>query len=80
MATLETLQLVPTEAVSRQISRWVSIGTAGAAVFLGLVALYHVNRSPRTDDAEVFANFIGMAPQVEGPIIRLNVRDNQFVK
>jgi membrane fusion protein, multidrug efflux system len=30
--------------------------------------------------AEMFANFIGIAPQVEGPIIRLNVRDNQFVK
>jgi len=28
----------------------------------------------------VFANFIGIAPQVAGPIVRLNVRDNQFVK
>ena len=28
----------------------------------------------------LFANFIGIAPQVEGPITRLNVRDNQFVK
>ena len=42
--------------------------------------LYHVNHHPRTDDAEIFANFIGIAPQVEGPIIRLNVRDNQLVK
>src|ERR1700686_3644967 len=51
-----------------------------AAVVLGLVALFEVNRQPRTDDAEVMANFIGIAPQVEGPIVRLNVRDNQFVK
>ena len=50
------------------------------AVALGLVALYQVNAWPRTDDAEVVANFIGIAPQVEGPILRLNVRDNQFVK
>jgi len=42
--------------------------------------LYHANHYPRTDDAEVFANFIGIAPQVEGPIMHLNVRDNQFVK
>jgi multidrug efflux system membrane fusion protein len=51
-----------------------------AALALGLVVLYHTNRYPRTDDAEIFANFIGIAPQVEGPLTRLNVRDNQFVK
>ena len=50
------------------------------AVALGLVVLYRVNSYPRTDDAEILANFIGIAPQVEGPILRLNVRDNQFVK
>src|SRR3984885_11369640 len=50
------------------------------AVALGLVVLYHVNSYPRTDDSEIVANFIGIAPQVEGPILRLNVRDNQFVK
>jgi multidrug efflux system membrane fusion protein len=50
------------------------------AVVLGLLVLYRQNHHPRTDDAEVFANFIGIAPQVEGPLIRLNVRDNQFVK
>jgi multidrug efflux system membrane fusion protein len=51
-----------------------------AAVALGLMVLYRVNSYPRTDDAEILANFIGIAPQVEGPILRLNVRDNQFVK
>jgi len=64
----------------KQLSRWVSIAVVVAAILLGLAVLYHTNYSPRTDDAEVFANFIGIAPQVEGPIIRLNVRDNQFVK
>jgi multidrug efflux system membrane fusion protein len=62
------------------LGRWVSVGIVIAAVVLGLVVLYHTNYYPRTDDAEVFANFIGIAPQVEGRIIRLNVRDNQFVK
>ena len=51
-----------------------------AAIALGLLVLHLWNYHPRTDDAEVLANFIGMAPQVEGRIIRLNVRDNQFVK
>jgi membrane fusion protein, multidrug efflux system len=64
----------------RQLSHWVSIGIVGLACLLGLFILYRVTHYPRTDDAEVFANFIGIAPQVEGPIIHLNVRDNQFVK
>ena len=44
------------------------------------MVLSHTNRYPRTDDSEIVANFIGIAPQVEGPILHLNVRDNQFVK
>jgi membrane fusion protein, multidrug efflux system len=56
------------------------IAIVSAAVLLGLVALFETNRQPRTDDAEVLANFIGIAPQVEGPIAHLNVHDNQFVK
>jgi multidrug efflux system membrane fusion protein len=62
------------------LSRKFTVGVALAAVALGLVALYHTHHNPRTADAEVFANFIGIAPQVEGPIVHLNVRDNQFVK
>jgi multidrug efflux system membrane fusion protein len=62
------------------LSSRISIGVALAAVALGLIVLYHANHSPSTDDAEIFANFIGIAPQVEGPIIHLHVRDNQFVK
>src|SRR5215831_5225044 len=64
----------------KPLGHWVSVGIVIAAVSLGLGVLYHTNQYPRTDDAEVFANFIGIAPQVEGPILRLNVRDNQFVK
>src|SRR5579864_2091391 len=65
---------------SHRLGLSVSIGIVTAAVILGLIVLYHENYHPRTDDAEVFANFIGIAPQVDGPLIRLNVRDNQFVK
>ncbi len=62
------------------LGRGLSIVFVAAAVVLGLVVLDHANQYPRTEDAEVFANFIGIAPQVDGPLIRLNVQDNQFVK
>src|ERR1700720_4539707 len=74
------MELEPTATTTRQLSRWVTIGILLGAIVLGLAVLYHTNHSPRTDDAEVFANFIGIAPQVEGPIVRLNVHDNQFVR
>ncbi len=60
---------------------WVALSSI--VVLALLVTFLAVLRSvvnPRTDDAEVFANFIGMAPQVEGPIVELPIRDNQYVK
>jgi multidrug efflux system membrane fusion protein len=45
-----------------------------------LIAVGRAVENPRTDDAEVLANFIGMAPQVDGPIMQLPIRDNQYVK
>src|SRR5580704_4269163 len=61
-------------------ARWLSIGIVVVALALGLVVLSRTTRHPRTDDATVLANYIGIAPQVEGPLVRLNVRDNQLVK
>ena len=62
------------------IGRILSALIVTAAIVLGLVVVDHTNYYPRTDDSEILANFIGIAPQVEGPLIHLNVRDNQFVK
>jgi multidrug efflux system membrane fusion protein len=48
---------------------------------VGLIVVYAVTtRQPQTDDAEIFANYIGIAPVVGGPILHLNVADNQHVK
>jgi membrane fusion protein, multidrug efflux system len=59
---------------------WVlSAAIVTGALLLGLVVIYRANYYPRTEDSEILANFIGIAPQVEGPILRLHVRDNQFV-
>ena len=62
------------------VGRILSALIVTGAIVLGLVAVYHTNHYPRTDDSEILANFIGIAPQVEGPLVRLNVHDNQFVK
>jgi multidrug efflux system membrane fusion protein len=50
------------------------------AILTGAATLYTVSSYPRTDDAEVVANVIGMAPLVAGPVVELPVHDNDFVK
>jgi membrane fusion protein, multidrug efflux system len=63
----------------KQLGRIVSYSIIAAAIITGLICVSETTRYPRTDDAEVFANFIGIAPQVEGPITQLAVQDNAFV-
>jgi multidrug efflux system membrane fusion protein len=62
------------------LGRLIGIGILIGALILGVTILRRTSFYPRTDDAEVLANFIGIAPQVEGPILHLHVHDNQFVK
>jgi multidrug efflux system membrane fusion protein len=70
----------------RDYSRLHIIGrTIGVAIVIGAVAagVYAIRLNfvrPRTDDATVRANIVGIAPQVSGPIVDLRVTDNQFVK
>jgi multidrug efflux system membrane fusion protein len=63
-----------------RLGKIVSVAIPAAALLTGLLVVRNTVEYPRTDDAEVFANFIGIAPQVEGPIINLPVEDNAFVK
>jgi membrane fusion protein, multidrug efflux system len=62
------------------IGRVLSVLIVIGAIAMGLAVVNHNNSYPQTDDAEILANFIGIAPQVEGPLVRLIVHDNQFVK
>src|SRR5215467_3029139 len=70
----------------RDYSRLHIIGrTIGVAIVIGAVAtsIYAIRLNfvnPRTDDAAVRANVVGIAPHVSGPIVDLRVADNQFVK
>jgi membrane fusion protein, multidrug efflux system len=70
----------PNPKMGKLVGRALSVAIVISALALGLVVLYNINYYPRTADCEIFANFIGIAPQVEGPILRLNVHDNEFVK
>ncbi|HZD50781.1 MAG TPA: HlyD family efflux transporter periplasmic adaptor subunit [Silvibacterium sp.] len=63
----------------KRLGRIVSYSIIAAAAITGLICVRETTLYPRTDDAEVFANFIGIAPQVEGPITQLAVQDNAFV-
>jgi membrane fusion protein, multidrug efflux system len=60
--------------------RVITVASILLAAITGLLVIRQVTINPRTDDAEVFANYIGMAPLVNGPIIKLYVADNQQVK
>ena len=65
---------------SNRVGRVISVAIILSAVITGLLVVHQVTANPRTDDAEIFANYIGIAPLVNGPIIHLHVADNQFVK
>ncbi|HMD21388.1 MAG TPA: biotin/lipoyl-binding protein [Alloacidobacterium sp.] len=62
-----------------RIGRIISVASILCAIITGLLVIRATTLNPRTDDAEVFANFIGVAPVVSGPIVKLTVADNQLV-
>ena len=74
--------MLENETTPRQqfLGKVVSVVIILAALVTGLLVVSKTSRYPRTDDAEVFANFIGIAPQVDGPITKLAVQDNAFIK
>jgi len=49
-------------------------------VLLLLLVIWHLDQSPRTDDAYAYADTIDVVPEVNGRIISLPIRDNQAVK
>ena len=60
--------------------RIISIAAIAGVVVLTLWVWSIIEHHPRTDDAIVQANIIGIAPRVRGQIIKLNVQDNQQVQ
>jgi multidrug resistance efflux pump len=64
----------------RRLGRLLGIGIIAAATVAGLVVWAASYRHPRTDDAAVRANVVGIAPHVGGPIVELPIVDNQHVR
>jgi membrane fusion protein, multidrug efflux system len=64
----------------KRLGRRILIGVVIAAALSLLVSIYQVDRHPRTDDANVWANYIEIAPEVSGRLVQLPVKDNAFVK
>ena len=57
-----------------------SAAIVAAAIVVGLYVARLYYEYPRTDDAYVRANWVGIAPHVSGPITELPIVDNQYVK
>lgn len=57
----------------------ISLAAYAAAVLTALEVYRNIRINPRTEDAQVRANMIGVSPQVGGAITAIHVRDNQQV-
>jgi multidrug efflux system membrane fusion protein len=62
------------------LGKIISVAIIVTAVVLGLLVWGIIERHPRTDDATVRANVVGIVSRVRGPIVKLQVQDNQAVK
>jgi membrane fusion protein, multidrug efflux system len=62
------------------IRRITTLIIVAGAILITIYVWGILERRPRTDDATVRANIVGIAPRVAGQIINLNVQDNQAVK
>src|SRR4030095_2558108 len=62
------------------LGKIISVVIIVAAVVLALCVWGIIEKHPRTDDATVRANVIGIVPRVRGLIVKLHVQDNQAVK
>ena len=72
------------EQPSRQLPRKVigiliSVLILAAAFLAALLVYENIRINPRTEDAQVRANVVGVSAQVGGAITEIHVKDNQLV-
>jgi multidrug efflux system membrane fusion protein len=61
------------------VGRAVAIGSLVAALLLAIVAILRLDRRPRSQDAFVYADSTGIAPEVSGRVVTVHIRENQRV-
>ena len=66
--------------LQKVLGRLIGIAAVLGAIALLLIVILQTSEHPRTDDANVRANFIEIAPEVSGRLIELPVKDNAYVK
>lgn len=69
-----------TDKIRKQFGQWLRFSVIAGTLTALLVVIYDTERHPRTDDASVRANFIAIAPEVGGRLVKLLVKDNAFVR
>lgn len=69
-----------TTARKTSTKQWPAIVLVVVTILLLFFVIHLLDRSPRTDDAYVYADTIDVVPEVSGRIVELPVRDNQAVK
>ncbi len=70
----------PKQTFRRILGLLISIASFLAAAVLAMKVDANIRTNPRTEDAQVRANVIGVAPQVGGTITAIHVKDNQLVR
>ena len=63
----------PQNTVRRILGVIISLLVYAAAVYLSIEVYRNIREYPRTEDAQVRANVIGVSPQVGGSIIAIHV-------
>jgi len=66
--------------IKRVIGVFISLAAYVAAILTAIEVYRNIRLNPRTEDAQVRANLIGVSPQVGGAITAIHVKDNQLVK
>jgi multidrug efflux system membrane fusion protein len=61
------------------VGRGVAVGALAAAVLLGVLAIFRLDRRPRSQDAFLYADSTGIVPEVSGLITTVHIRENQRV-
>jgi membrane fusion protein, multidrug efflux system len=67
-------------AVRKWVGRFIGAGVFVAAVIVLVVVVRETDQYPRTDDANVRANFIEITPEVNGRLVQLAVKDNSLAR